>query len=94
MRDLTGEAPNLIAAERSRIATEGWGGKLLARQSPAGTWGGAPRGWRNDLPTDDREMLITLYSLVVLMDLGLDPASPQARNMIDRVAKGVVFNAA
>jgi hypothetical protein len=91
MRDLTGEAPNLIAAERSRIATEGWGAKLLARQSPAGTWGGSPRGWRNDLPKDDRDMLVTLYSLVVLIDLGLDPASPQARKMIDRVDKGVVF---
>ena len=36
-------------------------------------------------------MLITLYSLVVLMDLGLDPASPQARKMIDRVEKKMVF---
>ena len=25
MRDLTVEAPNAIAAERSRVATEGWG---------------------------------------------------------------------
>src|SRR5437660_10585041 len=25
MRDLTGGAPNAIAAERSRVATEGWG---------------------------------------------------------------------
>ncbi len=91
MRDLIGEAPNAIAAEQSRIATEGWGAKLLARQSPSGTWGGAPRGWRNDLPKDDREMLITMYSLVVLMDLGLDPASKPARKMIDRVDKGVVF---
>jgi hypothetical protein len=92
MSDLTDETPKAIAAERSRAATEGWGAKLLARQSHAGTWGGAPRGWRNDLPKNDREMLITMYSLVVLMDLGLDPASPQARKMIDRVEKGVVFN--
>ena len=91
MRDLTGEAPKTIAAERSRVATEGWGARILARQSPAGTWGGGPRRWRNDLPQDDREMLITLYSLVVLMDLGLDPASPQARKMIDRIEKKMVF---
>src|SRR6266513_2386620 len=31
MRDLTGEAPHAIAAERSRVATEGWGAQLLAR---------------------------------------------------------------
>jgi hypothetical protein len=39
MTDLTDEAPDAIAAERSRIATEGWGAQLLAAQSPAGYWG-------------------------------------------------------
>src|ERR1700683_1538503 len=82
MRDLAGEAPDAIAAERSRVATEGWGAQLLAIQSPAGNWGG---------PQEDRGMLITLYTLVVLKDLGLDPASKQARKMIDRVDKRVVF---
>jgi hypothetical protein len=82
MRDLTGEAPNAIAAERSRVATEGWGARLLALQSPAGNWGG---------PKEDRGLLVTLYSLVVLKDLGLDPASKQARKMIDRVRKRLVF---
>jgi hypothetical protein len=79
MRDLTGEGPEVIAAERSRVATKGWGAKLLARQSPAGSW----RGGQWDL--------VTLWSLVVLKDLGLDPASQQARRMIDRVDKRLVF---
>jgi hypothetical protein len=91
MRDLTKEAPSKIAAERSRVATAGWGARLLSRQSPAGTWGGSPRGWRADLPKHDRDLLVTLYSLVALMDLGLDPASKQARKMIDRVDQRVVF---
>ena len=82
MRDLTDEAPNRIAAERSRIATEGWGAELLSRQSPAGKWGGAK---------EDRGLLITFYSLVVLMDLGLDPASKEARKMAGRVDKRLVF---
>src|SRR5271155_5767779 len=82
MMDLTGEAPDAIAAERSRVATEGWGAQLLALQSPAGRWGGAPLGWRDDLPDDDRGLLITLYTLDVLKDLGLDPASKQALKMI------------
>jgi hypothetical protein len=82
MRDLADEAPDAIAAERSRIATEGWGARLLALQAPAGNWGG---------PNEDRGLLITLYSLVVLMDLGLDPASKQARKMVDRVDKRLVF---
>jgi len=91
MRDLTDEAPDAIAAERSRVATEGWGAQLLALQSPAGKWGGSPRGWREDLPKEDRDLLITLYSLVVLKDLGLDPASKQARKMIGRIDKRLVF---
>src|SRR5204862_4403846 len=69
MRDLTGEAPNTIAAERSRVATEGWGAQLLALQSPAGNWGG---------PKEDRGLLITLYTPVVSQHLGLDPPSHEA----------------
>ena len=91
MRDLTGGAPDAIAAERSRVATEGWGAQLLARQSAAGDWGEGPRGWRDDLPKEDRGMLITLYTLVALKDLGLDPASKQARKTIGRVDKRLVF---
>jgi hypothetical protein len=91
MRDLTGEAPDAVAAERCRVATEGWGARLLALQSPTGSWGGSPRGWRDDLPKEFRDLLITLYTLVVLKDLGLDPASQQARKMIDRVDKRLVF---
>lgn len=82
MRDVTDESANAIAEERSRVTTEGWGAQLLACQSRAGKWGG---------PDEDRGLLITLYSLVVLTDLGLDPASKQARKMIERVEKRLVF---
>lgn len=82
MRDLADEAPEAIAAERSRVAREGWGAHLLALQSRAGNWGG---------PREDRGLLVTLYSLVVLMDLGLDPESKQARKMIRRVDQRLVF---
>jgi hypothetical protein len=82
MRDLTDETPNVIAAERSRVATEGWGAQLLAHQSPAGKWG---------RPKEERGLLVTFNSLVVLKDLGLDPGSKQARKMIDRVDKRLVF---
>ena len=79
MRDLTGDASGAIAAERSRVATEGWGAQLLAVQSPAGGWEG--QQWD----------LVTLNALAVLKDLGLDPASKQARIMIDRVDRGLVY---
>ncbi|MEP7362660.1 MAG: hypothetical protein ABI972_05345 [Acidobacteriota bacterium] len=82
MRDLTAAAPAAVAAERSRVATEGWGAQLLALHSGAGTWGA---------PHEDRGLLATLYTLVVLKDLGLDPSSKQARKMIGRVAKLLAF---
>ncbi|HTB12233.1 MAG TPA: hypothetical protein VK752_11705 [Bryobacteraceae bacterium] len=78
MKDLSGDRPAAVAGERCRVETEGWGAQLLALQSPAGHWGG---------PKEDRGWLITLYTLVVLKDLGLDPASKLARKMIDRVDK-------
>jgi hypothetical protein len=81
MRDLTDAPPAAIAAERARVATAGWGAELLARQSPDGSWPGGQ--WD----------LITLWSLTVLKDLGLDPASKQARKMIDRIDKHLVFKA-
>ncbi|HEX4485781.1 MAG TPA: hypothetical protein VH088_05910 [Terriglobales bacterium] len=82
MRDLTGESADAVAAQRSRVATEGWGAQLLARQSAAGSWGG---------PQEYPGLLVTFNSLVALKDLGLDPVSKQARKMIDRVEKRLVF---
>ncbi|MGC1907890.1 MAG: hypothetical protein WA715_28975 [Candidatus Acidiferrum sp.] len=82
MRDLTDETPEAIAAERSRVATKGWGARLLAAQSPTGKWGGAK---------ENAGLLVTFNSLVVLKDLGLEPTSKQARKMIDRVDKRLVF---
>jgi hypothetical protein len=82
MRDLFDEAPSAIEAERSGVATEGWGANFSPAQSHSGNGG---------TPNEDRGLLVTLYSLVVLMDLGLDSASKQARKMIDRVDKHLVF---
>jgi hypothetical protein len=78
LRDFTDASADTIAAERSRVATEGWGAQLLSRQSPSGKWGA---------PDEDRGLLITLYAVVVLKDLGLEPESKQARKMISRVDK-------
>ena len=47
MRDLSDAPPSEVAAERGRVATEGWGAQLLALQEPDGQWdGGTYRpGW-------------------------------------------------
>jgi hypothetical protein len=40
LRDLTDAPPELVAAERARVATEGWGRRLLDLQGDDGQWEG------------------------------------------------------
>lgn len=75
MRDILGERPNAVTAERSRVAREGWGRALLARQDRHGSWGG---------PHDDGWM-ISMDALALLREMGLDPASDEARRAMSRV---------
>ena len=82
MRDLTHEPADVVAAERSRVATEGWGARLLALQAPDGKWGGEP--WSQD-HTD------TFHVLELLRLLGLDPASDEARRAIGLVREHVTW---
>jgi len=82
MRDLTHEPADVVAPERSRVATEGWGARLLALQAPDGLWGGRP--WSQDW-TD------TFHVLELLRRFGLDPASEGARRAIGLVRERVVW---
>ncbi len=76
MRDLTNEPSDVVADERARVATEGWGARLLALQAPDGQWGG---GTFAPLFTS------TFFTLKLLWDMGLDPESEQARRAIPLV---------
>jgi hypothetical protein len=38
-RDLLGSPASTVAAERARVATVGWGAKLISLQDPDGRWG-------------------------------------------------------
>jgi hypothetical protein len=82
MRDLAHEPDEAVAAERSRIATEGWGARLLALQAPDGRWGGRP--WSLDY-TD------TFHVLELLRRFGLDPESEPARRAIGLVREQVIW---
>jgi hypothetical protein len=82
MRDLTHEPADVIAAEHSRVATEGWGARLLALQAPDGLWAGKP--WSHDW-TD------TFHVLELLRRFGLDPESEQARRAIGLVRENVTW---
>ena len=77
MRDLVGESEESVARERSRVAEEGWGARLLDLQGADGHWGGAafvPRAW---ISTQD--------TLQLLRDLGVDPKSDRMRRAIGQV---------
>lgn len=82
MRDLTVAPAARIAAERSRVANQGWGAHLLDLQRADGNWGdgaSTPLWWSN------------LYSLVYLRDLGVDPADSRVRAAIDAVRSKVTW---
>ena len=81
LRDLTDAAPDVIAAERARVATDGWGARLLALQGEDGQWdGGTYRpGWADDSKPFFDAWTATHFSLQSLWEFGLDPASEQAR---------------
>jgi len=73
MRDLTDAPADKVAAERARVARQGWGAQVLASQDADGRWGGGtffPRG------------IGTFDTLHLLYLCGLDPASAEARRAI------------
>ena len=76
MRDLVGAPAEEVAAERARVATEGWGAQLLALQGADGSWAGTAfnQGWDS-----------TMHLLSLLRELGLDPASDDARRALSLV---------
>ncbi len=82
MQDLTDAPAEEVAAERARVCREGDGARLLALQGDDGRWGGAAwnRGWNS-----------TMHVLMLLRDLGLDPACEQARRAVGLVRDRVTW---
>jgi len=82
IRDLTNAPADEVAAERARVATEGWGPRLLALRREDGLW---------DTGTSDTEWL-SLIALVMLRDMGLDPSSEAARTAVARVRDNATWH--
>jgi hypothetical protein len=98
MRDLTDAPEEDVAAERARVADEGWGARLLSLQRPDGHWdvstpafsSSAAATWWQSLPAERQGTLFpewtsTTWSLVLLRTFGIDPASARARQAVSRV---------
>ncbi|MEZ4563962.1 MAG: hypothetical protein R2853_14625 [Thermomicrobiales bacterium] len=82
LRDLADAPAREVAAERARVATEGAGAQVLARQAADGAWGGL--AWNPGFSS-------TMHALWLLWQLGLDPASPQAQQALRRVREQVTW---
>jgi hypothetical protein len=91
LRDLGDASAEAVATERARVATEGQGAALLARQQTDGRWGGEPGDPSTDSFTDNPEWSCFL-ALVSLRDMGLDPASAEARRAVTLVADHVTWH--
>ncbi|MEV7552033.1 squalene cyclase [Amycolatopsis sp. NPDC089917] len=72
-RDLAHEPPEVWEATRARIATEGFGARLLAHQDPDGQWAGGaffPAGFSGK--EDGQPWTATTWSLNALREWGMD----------------------
>jgi len=85
-RDLLDRPAHTWQATRARVATEGWGARLLALRAADGTWGGglySPK-WTS-----------TFYTLRLLAQLGLPADHPHGRESCDLLlSEGVTASGA
>lgn len=88
-RDLMHAPPEVVAAERARVAREGWGARLLALQGPDGQWAGGAcfPARRPDQPAthDGQPWTSTLPTLQLLHDFGIDPRDERVRRAVAMV---------
>lgn len=91
MRDLVHAPAEAVAAERARVAAEGWGARLLALQGEDGQWAGGAcfpaDGWRR-AEDPGQPWISTLPTLDLLCTFGLDARDDRVRSALTRVRDG------
>lgn len=92
LRDLVHASPEVVAAERARTTSEGWGARLLELQGEDGQWAGGAcfpansMGWREE--EEGQPWISTLPVLQMLVDFGIDSHSDRVQKAIDAVRAG------
>ncbi len=76
LRDLAGAAERTVQRERQKVARDGWGARLLAKQDPDGRWAG---GLASDSGLYSPKWISTTYTMLLLRDFGLAANNRQAR---------------
>src|SRR5688500_13517638 len=80
MRDLADAPAEEVAAERARVAHEGWAARLLALQGSDGSWSGGAY---------DPEWTSTTPNLQLLRHFGIDPREDSVRQALELVRGNV-----
>jgi hypothetical protein len=76
LRDVVDASARAVQRERARVASDGWGARLLAKQGRSGKWAG---GRSPDVGLYTPKWTSTTYTLLLLRDFGLAPTNDQAR---------------
>ena len=76
LRDVVGVAERTVERERQKVARDGWGARLLAKQDREGTWAG---GMSSDGGLYSPKWISTHYTMLLLRDFGLPATNRQAR---------------
>jgi hypothetical protein len=76
LRDLVGASERTVERERSRVARDGWGARLLARQDAEGRWAA---GLSSEDGLYSPKWISTTYTMLLLRDLGLAAGNRQAK---------------
>jgi hypothetical protein len=91
LRDLVQAPADVVTAERARVATEGWGARLLALQGEDGQWAGGAcfparnLNWRDE---PGQPWTSTLPTLQLLHEFGVDPRDDRVRRAVAMVKEG------
>ena len=92
LRDIVLAPAELVSAERARVATEGWGARLLALQGEDGQWAGGacfPGNYRNHRDEyEGQPWTSTLPTLQLLHDFGVAPSAHAVRRAVALVRDG------
>jgi hypothetical protein len=92
LRDLVQAPPAVVAAERARVATEGWGARLLALQGEDGQWAGGAcfpaRSIYQTVKHEGQPWISTLPVLQLLAEFGIDPRDARVQRAVAAVRDG------
>jgi len=89
LHDLAHAPVEVASAERAKVATEGWGARLLALQGEDGQWAGGAyfpaQKFRPVPPEPGQPWTATLPTLQLLRDFGVDPRAGRVRQAVAQV---------